>query len=158
MNYKKIQSSFSISSILNLLTACTFNNYLVITFLVLFLSVVKPAMGSGIILIYSNGELHLSGKELLVDMGKVDQGAVCGTTIRLKNESEQVLKIVNVRGSCGLTAPSWPRQPLLPGQEAVIQVRYDSSRLGNIDRNLTINANTSTSVTILKVTGEIVER
>jgi hypothetical protein len=114
---------------------------------------------NNILMLYFNGqELHASGKELLIDLGKVEHRALCGTTIRIKNDSDQVLQIVNVRGSCGLSAPSWPRRIILPGQEGTIQIRYDSSRIGKIDRNLTINANTSTSVTILKVTGEILAK
>jgi hypothetical protein len=134
-------------------------NISLIAILLFFVSTAAaPGTGNTAILRYNGQELHASGKELTVDFGRVQQGAVCAAVISIKNESDQVLQIVNVRGSCGLTAPSWPRRPIQPGQEATIQVRYDSSRQGSIDRNLTINANTGTSVTVIKITGEIVAR
>jgi hypothetical protein len=108
-------------------------------------------------LIFDGKELTLSPAEK-VELGRVKQGDVCSSVIRVKNQSEQVLWIANVRGGCGLSAPSWPRKPLAPGEEALIQVRYDSSRPGIINRHLTINANTTTSVTILRVSGEILSR
>jgi hypothetical protein len=109
-------------------------------------------------LVYNGSEFQAGGKELVIDLGKTEQGLVCSGVIIIKNNSDQVLQIANVRGSCGLSVPSWPRRNIAPGQEATIQMRYDSSRMGAFSRNLTLNANSNTSVTIIKVQGEIVPR
>lgn len=108
-------------------------------------------------LVYDGKELALSPTDK-IELGRVKQGDVSSTVITVKNQSQQVLWIANVRGGCGLTAPLWPRRPIAPGDEADIQLRYDSSRPGIINRHLTINANTTSSVTVLRVSGEILSR
>ncbi len=110
----------------------------------------------GPMLLFDGVELVFSEDSNSLDMGKVKQGDVCSANITIKNQSEKVLRIANVRGSCALSVPSWPRRDIAPGEEGVILVRYDASRPGVFHRNVTIHANTRTSVTVLKVTGEII--
>jgi hypothetical protein len=46
------------------------------------------------------------------------------------------LILTNVRSSCGCTVPSWPKEPLAPGQSSVIQVKYNTQRIGLISKRL----------------------
>ncbi len=107
-------------------------------------------------LVFDGSELVFSEEEKIVDLGEVKQGAVCGVSIVVKNQSQEILRIANVRGSCALSVPSWPRRDIEPGGEGVIQIRYDSSRPGPFNRNVTIHANTQSSVTVLRVQGKII--
>ncbi|TVQ17529.1 MAG: DUF1573 domain-containing protein [Bacteroidetes bacterium] len=110
---------------------------------------------SGPQLVFDGRELVFSQEDKIVDLGEVKQGAVCGVSIVVKNQSQEILRIANVRGSCALSVPAWPRRDIEPGGEGVIQIRYDSSRPGPFNRNITIHANTQSSVTVLKVQGKI---
>jgi hypothetical protein len=92
-----------------------------------------------------------------INFGTVKKGAITVATIRVINASDKMLFIANVRGSCGLSVPAWPRNPLAPGEEATIQISLDSNRTGVINRNITINANTDSSSTVIKVTGQVIE-
>lgn len=94
--------------------------------------------------------------ELILDFGQRKQGSMVAGQLIIRNVSQQPLQLSNVRGSCGLSVPAWPRQPIEPGQQAIIQVRYDSQRLGEIDRYITLHANTHSGRTLVKVKGEIV--
>lgn len=108
-------------------------------------------------LVYDGTTLTFDDHQKTIDMGNVRQGAVCQRTVKVKNVSEVPLWITNVRGSCGLSIPTWPRAQLQPGSSGVITIRYDSSRPGEISRNLTIVANTHNASTIIKVTGMVLK-
>ena len=102
---------------------------------------------------------HLTPEDsiMMIDMGNVEQGRANQKVIRIENTSAVPLWITNVRGSCGLSVPSWPRLPIDPGSSGTITMRYDSSRPGIINRHLTIIANTQDSRTILAITGMVVK-
>ena len=117
----------------------------------------NPARAADYILVFDGSSLTPENQQATIEMGEVRQGAVCQRTIQVKNASEVPLWITNVRGSCGLSVPTWPRAQLQPGSTGVITVRYDSSRPGEINRNLTIVANTENASTVFKVTGMIIK-
>ena len=109
--------------------------------------------------------LIFNGKDLVQEsngdslfLGAIQQGTQGNYSIRIQNQSQEPLLLSNVRGSCGLSVPSWPGNPIEPGQEATIQIRYDTSRLGSVNRNLTIHSNAWNSRFILKVFGEVIPR
>ncbi len=109
-----------------------------------------------LLLVFDGKELVLREEAGSLTFGKVKKNAPCVINIRLENHSTDMLVISNIRGSCGLSIPAWPRRPILPGESANIQIRYDSSRVGVINRNVVIQANTFTTAKVLKMEGEIV--
>jgi hypothetical protein len=109
------------------------------------------------VLIFDGENLLLTENVDKIDLGKTKKGEVCSATIKIVNRSDKILLIANARGSCGLSIPSWPRSPLAPGDEANIQIRYDSNRTGLINRNISLSANTSHALTIIRVTGEVID-
>jgi hypothetical protein len=72
-----------------------------------------------------------------------------------KNEGKEPLILSNVRSSCGCTVPEWPRQPILPGESEVIKVKYDTKRVGPINKNVQVFSNAKTSPVILKIEGKV---
>ena len=107
-------------------------------------------------LVYDGVELKLTDGDHIIDFGHRKQGENISLRIRVENQSAKVLQITNVRSSCGISLPAWPRNPLSPGDFAIIQLSYDSSRSGYFTRNITIHANTTDSRTIIKLRGEII--
>jgi hypothetical protein len=75
------------------------------------------------------------------DYGQIVQGADGSSQFKFKNTGSEPLILANVQASCGCTSPSWPREPILPGQEAVIVIRYDTNRIGHIGRAVTVFSN-----------------
>ena len=98
--------------------------------------------------------LETGGDSLYI--GNINQGGNTGIAIRVVNKSAHDFNISNVRGSCRLSVPSWPRAAIRPGEEGFIHLRYDTGRLGRIDRNITINSNASGAVFILRFVGFVV--
>ena len=73
--------------------------------------------------------------------GKIKNGADGTCTFEFKNTGNAPLIISNAKGSCGCTVPEWPKEPIAPGAKASIKVKYDTSRQGVINKNVTITSN-----------------
>jgi hypothetical protein len=86
------------------------------------------------------------------DINQNDDGR-CEFTF--KNEGKEPLILSNVRSSCGCTVPEWPRQPILPGESEVIKVKYDTKRVGPINKNVQVYSNAKTSPVVLKIEGKV---
>lgn len=71
------------------------------------------------------------------------------------NEGNEPLILSNVRSSCGCTVPTWPREPILPGQSGVIKVKYDTKRIGTINKSVYVTSNAKVSKVTLKIKGKI---
>lgn len=90
------------------------------------------------------------------DFGNVKQYGNTTTEFVFKNTGSAPLIISNARGSCGCTVPSWPKQPIAPGETAVIKVTYDSKRVGPINKSVTITSNATNEPTkVIRIKGNI---
>ena len=70
------------------------------------------------------------------------------------NTGNQPLKITNAKGSCGCTVPSWRKKDgsstWAPGESGEIRVRYDTKRVGVINKSVTIQSNAMNSDNITR--------
>ncbi len=89
------------------------------------------------------------------DYGTIEQNADGNCEFKFTNEGKEPLILSNVRSSCGCTVPTWPRQPILPGQSDVIQVKYDTKRVGLISKTITVYSNAKEAQVTLKIKGNI---
>ena len=71
------------------------------------------------------------------------------------NTGKEPLIISKAKGSCGCTVPSWPKEPVMPGESGLIQVNYDEKRIGSFNKSITITSNAKNSPQIVKVKGKI---
>jgi len=86
------------------------------------------------------------------DFGKVIQGEVVSYSFKFKNTGNADLVIANVSATCGCTASDYPRTPVKPGEEGIIEVSFNSSgKQGFQNKDLTIAANTQPSNTKLSI-------
>ncbi|MCD4665566.1 MAG: DUF1573 domain-containing protein, partial [Bacteroidales bacterium] len=74
---------------------------------------------------------------------------------KFTNDGKEPLILSNVRSSCGCTVPTWPRQPILPGQSDVIKVKYDTKRVGMINKSVHVYSNAKVATVTLKIKGKI---
>ncbi len=75
------------------------------------------------------------------DYGQITMGADGNCEFKFKNTGTEPLVLNNVQSSCGCTVPSWTREPVMPGQEGSIKVRYDTNRIGHIGKAITVYSN-----------------
>lgn len=89
------------------------------------------------------------------DYGKVKFAGDGSYDFKFKNTGKQPLIISNARGSCGCTVPSWPKEPIKPGETGVIKVTYDTKRVGPISKSVTITSNAKTETKVLQIKGTV---
>ena len=91
-----------------------------------------------------------------IDYGTLTQGANGERYFSFTNTGDVPLIIENAQKSCGCTVPTWPKEPILPGEKAKIKVKYDTNRLGNFTKYVTITSNDPKTPTLrLNITGVI---
>lgn len=93
----------------------------------------------------------------VVDYGEIEQNSDPVRSVAFTNTGTTPLIISNARGSCGCTVPTWPKEPVMPGETSEIQVRYDTKRIGPINKTITITTNDTAGKHILRVTGKILK-
>ncbi|RLD22300.1 MAG: hypothetical protein DRI69_01625 [Bacteroidetes bacterium] len=94
-------------------------------------------------------------ESLTVNYGDIKQGSDPLRTVSFTNTGTEPLVISNAKGSCGCTVPTWPREPIAPGESAVIEIRYDTKRLGGINKTVKLTTNDETGTYVLRVKGNI---
>jgi len=90
-----------------------------------------------------------------IDYGTITQGADGNREFQFTNEGKEPLIITKATGSCGCTVPTWPREPIAPGESGVIKVKYDTKRIGSFTKSVTINSNASNAVKVLRIKGVV---
>lgn len=93
-----------------------------------------------------------------IDYGTIERGANGVREFHFTNEGKEPLIITKATGSCGCTVPSWPREPIAPGESSVIKVKYDTKRVGPINKTVTVNSNASNNVKVLRIKGTVVKK
>jgi len=91
------------------------------------------------------------------DFGKVIQGEVVSYSFKFKNTGKSDLVIANISAACGCTASEYPKEPVKPGEEKVIEVIFNSSgKQGFQNKTLTVAANTQPSNTTLTIKAQVI--
>ena len=76
------------------------------------------------------------------DFGKVKEGNIVEYTFSFLNTGKEILKINDVRTSCGCTAALVSSERLEPGAEGTLKVELDTkNRSGKMSRTITIQSN-----------------
>jgi hypothetical protein len=90
------------------------------------------------------------------DFGTIIQGEKTSHAFRFTNSGKSELVIHSASGSCGCTVPEYPKDPVAPGKEGVINVTFNSEgKEGKQNKTVTIIANTIPNSTVLTITGEV---
>lgn len=97
---------------------------------------IKATDASGPDFTFSDGN-----DDTTLDYGTIQQHSEPLRTVTFKNTGTEPLIIKNARGSCGCTVPTWEKEPIMPGEESVIEVRYATNRLGKFSKKVTITTN-----------------
>ena len=92
---------------------------------------------------------------LVHDYGQINQGDNGECEFVFKNTGKADLILTNCRSSCGCTVPSWPKDPIAPGKKAVIKVKYNTQRIGQINKTITVESNAVNDRVVLKITGNV---
>lgn len=86
---------------------------------------------------------QITFEEEIHDFGEINQGDVPAgqTEFVFTNNGTEPLIISKAKGSCGCTVPVWPKEPIAPGAQGSIKVKYDVKRVGPFTKFVTITSN-----------------
>lgn len=108
----------------------------------------KPVGGKGP-MISIDKEVH--------DYGTIQAGANGTCDFTVTNIGDAPLILTSCKGSCGCTVPKCDTEPIMPGQKTSVTVKYDTKRVGAINKNVTISSNaTNGAEKIVRIKGEVV--
>jgi hypothetical protein len=51
--------------------------------------------------------------------------------------------------------PKCPKEPVLPGEKGVINVKYDTKRTGSFTKTVTVSSNAKSGTKVLKIKGTV---
>jgi len=109
--------------------------------------------------VYSKGQnsAFITFDSLTINYGKILQGENGTVDFKFTNTGDRDLKINKVRSSCGCTIPKKPDSLIAPGVSDLIKVKYDTERIGIINKTIIVNSNAANGTVILKITGEVLD-
>ncbi|NNF35433.1 MAG: DUF1573 domain-containing protein [Saprospiraceae bacterium] len=93
----------------------------------------------------------------IVDYGTIEQNSEPLRTIEFTNAGNEPLVIKNARGSCGCTVPTFPKEPIMPGEKSKIEIRYATNRLGKFSKKVTLTTNAPGAPVVLTVKGNVLK-
>ena len=88
--------------------------------------------------------------------GEIEKGGDPYCEFVITNTGNEPLIISNAKGSCGCTVPEWSKEPVLPGESSVMKVKYDTKRVGPINKAVTITSNAVNEPTkVIRIKGKV---
>jgi hypothetical protein len=101
------------------------------------------------------GGPHLEWESTTVDYGEIKKGSDPVRKAIFFNKGTEPLVIKSARGSCGCTVPTWPKEPIMPGEKGIIEIRYDTQRVGPINKTVSVSTNENEEETRITIKGNI---
>jgi len=99
---------------------------------------------------------EISFDYVVYDYGTIHEGDPGECEFAFKNTGKEPLVLSNVYSSCGCTVPEWPKDPIMPGKTSSIKVRYATSRVGAINKTITVLSNAEENSKVeLRITGNV---
>ncbi|MBR4266423.1 MAG: DUF1573 domain-containing protein [Bacteroidales bacterium] len=89
------------------------------------------------------------------NFGNKESGSDVSYDFEFVNTGKSDIIITNVSTSCGCTTPEWTKQPVPSKSRGVIKVKYDSNRIGNFSKTITVYSNAKNSPVVLSIKGNI---
>lgn len=90
------------------------------------------------------------------DYGTIAQHGNGVSEFEVTNTGNEPLIISKAKGSCGCTVPSYEKEPIMPGESSTIKVKYDTKRVGPINKSVTITSNATNAPTkVLRIKGTV---
>jgi hypothetical protein len=93
------------------------------------------------------------------DFGTIEEGEIVTHIYKFTNTGKVPLVISDARSTCGCTVPNWPKDPIQPGDDGEISVKFDSKgKKDEQKKAITITANTYPNQTFLQIKGMVIPK
>ncbi len=94
----------------------------------------------------------------VIDYGEIAKGSNGVRQFKFTNTGNAPLVISRVYSSCGCTIPKKPEKPVGPGENGVIEVKYDTKRVGPIRKTITVYSNATEATKAIKIKGTVLDK
>ncbi|GAA0725435.1 DUF1573 domain-containing protein [Aquimarina litoralis] len=111
----------------------------------------------GITLNAQDAKAKIEFKSEVIDYGEITKGSDGVRQFEFTNTGNAPLIISRVYSSCGCTIPKKPEDPIAPGENGVIEVKYDTKRVGPIRKLITVYSNAEESTKAIRITGRVLD-
>ena len=91
-------------------------------------------------------------EESAYDFGNIARGTAVEHVFKFKNTGKAPLVIVDATSTCGCTVPSYPKEPIQPGETGELLVKYNGSGLNAVTKIVTVKSNTEKGSETVKIT------
>ncbi|MFI8379520.1 DUF1573 domain-containing protein [Leeuwenhoekiella sp. NPDC079379] len=86
------------------------------------------------------------------DFGNIERGTGVEHIFKFKNTGDAPLVIVDATSTCGCTVPSFPEEPIAPGETGELLVKYNGSGMNAVTKIVTVKCNTQKGTETVKIT------
>lgn len=131
--------------------------------LILFLSIISISLFEGCAQQAESNALNqfdlgpkITFEKTMHDFGSLDFKAQAIHDFKFKNTGDAPVILSNVSSTCGCTSPSWPKNPIKPGESGVIKVQYKNTHhVRPFQKSVTVYSNGSEAPIKLTVKGNV---
>jgi len=121
---------------------------------VLFVSVMGLSQAQDIAMVEKVAIIDFSTE--VVDYGTIEQNSDGMRLFTFTNTGDAPLIITDVKTSCGCTVPNYSKEPVLPGQQGQLEIKYNTKKLGTFTKTITVISNAKEAKKVLKIKGTVV--
>lgn len=91
--------------------------------------------------------------------GDITQGDKVEHVFAFSNTGTEPLVLSRVMTTCGCTAPSWPKEPIAPGEKGEITITFNSAgKMGMQNKVITVVSNATNSTARINITANILPK
>ncbi|WP_378186936.1 DUF1573 domain-containing protein [Aquimarina sp. W85] len=112
----------------------------------------------GITLNAQDSKAKIEFKTDVVDYGEIAKGSDGNRKFEFTNTGNAPLVISRVYSSCGCTIAKKPEGPIAPGATGIIEVKYDTKRVGPIRKTITVYSNAEEATKAIKIKGTVLDQ
>lgn len=99
---------------------------------------------------------EISVSKSTLDYGNISKGSNPVRKFKITNKGDKPLEIKSCKGSCYCITPTCPSGKIMPGQSKEVSIKYDTNRMGQINKTITIMSNDpKKNAVVIKVKGNI---
>jgi len=97
-------------------------------------------------------------EEEVIDYGNIAQNDNGLRTFKFTNRGRAPIVISKVKTTCGCTVPTYPKQAILPGETATIDIKYATNRVGKFSKSITVISNADNGQKKLRIKGNVIAK
>ena len=107
----------------------------------------------------SKGAAMIEFDKTSFDFGTVAEGDVVNAEFTVTNAGKTDLIITKASPSCGCTVPTWPKEPIKPGESSKVIAKFNTNGKPNKQvKSITLFTNTAKGREILTIRGNVTQK